>query len=103
MMQLEPDPENLQDYFRRALVRLAPGQGAWISQADPVHLKSDYSFPDFFLDPKWTSLASKLRVCETVATDAASKDAELFELQSNISTSIWGLALSIVLFNSGSN
>ncbi len=36
---------------------------------DLTNLASAYDFPSEFNDPKWTSMATKLRVVETIAPD----------------------------------
>ena len=77
IMQLEPDCEELCDYFARALRLLAPGPGNWISPADLSNLDWAFSFPMCFKDPRWTSLAAKLRVIDALARDCQAKAREL--------------------------
>lgn len=73
IMQLADDHPDLEDSFHKVLRRLAPGPGNWITPADATHLHSSYSFVCSFQDPRWTSLAAKLRVIATMAQDCDQK------------------------------
>ena len=73
VMQLEMDTPAVLDAFQAAMRRLLPGPGNWISYADITHLCSCYNFPATFSDPRWTSIAAKLRVVRSVATDCREK------------------------------
>lgn len=83
IMQLEPLPESIMDSFEKALRKLAPGPGSWASMADLCNLESAYKFRGEFRDPRWTALASKLRVVETVAKDCKQRRDELLQLQTD--------------------
>ena len=77
VMQLEPDAEHLTEIFEKALRKLASGPGCWASTGDLCNLQTAYMFPAEFVDPRWTSLAAKMRVMHTVAPDYADKSREM--------------------------
>jgi hypothetical protein len=81
LMQLEPDPPDLMARFESCLRRLAPGPGNWITAADLAHLQTAFRFPSSFRDPRWTSLATKLRVICEVAPDCQQKHQTLTRAQ----------------------
>ncbi|CAE8598073.1 unnamed protein product [Polarella glacialis] len=80
VMQLEPDPPDIMGYFDIAMRRLAPGPGNWLSRADAFHLRSAYGFPLEFEDPRWMSMACKMRVVRDVAPDCNDRRKELDEV-----------------------
>jgi hypothetical protein len=83
VMQLESCPEELDDYFLKAIRLLAPGPGNWISAADANNLQRYYGLPLPFADPRWTALAAKLRVIETIAPDGHERVRELETTHAN--------------------
>ena len=81
VLQLEPFDQEVNDHFAAVLRVLAPGPGNWITPADLTHMKAAFYFPCEYDDPKWTSLAAKLRVVERVVPDAAAMAQELAHLK----------------------
>ena len=81
VMQLEPLPTTMLDVFDAALRKLAPGPGMWATRADLCNLEAAYEFAGEFPDPRWTALASKLRVVYTMARDCSRFRHELLQCQ----------------------
>ena len=75
--QLELEPDYLMEAFQQALIKLAPGPGSWASRGDLCNLTGAYGFPMQFPDPRWTSMAAKLRVVSAVASDCRERRREL--------------------------
>ena len=74
--QLEPNPDNLLDDFEKALRKMMPGPGSWVSRGDLCNLKA-YGFPIEFPDPRWTAMAAKLRVVHQIASDCEQKHKDI--------------------------
>lgn len=58
--QLESEPPILMEVFERALIKLAPGPGLWVTKADLRLCGFSAEFPD----PHWTALAAKTAGCK---------------------------------------
>ena len=81
VMQLEPLSPTTWEAFESSLRRLAPGPGSWATVADLCNLETECHFKGEFPDPRWTALAAKLRVINTLAKDAKRFRDELLHLQ----------------------
>ena len=82
--------------FEKALRKLAPEPGMWVSRNDLCNLADAFGFHDQFPDPRWTSWAAKLRVVDSVAPDCQSKRKELSikEKRVELSGAGYGQAIS---------
>ena len=77
VLQREPEAPNSRATFCEALRSLWRCPGTWDTAGDLTNLAECFSFLLSFKDPRWSALASKLRVIETVAPDAAARSKEL--------------------------
>ena len=77
VMQLEPDHPDLMEHFDVVKRRLLPGPGNWVSRADAHNLQDIFKLPHCLPDPRWVSLACKLRIVRDIAPDCMERCAEL--------------------------
>ena len=83
LMPLEKDHEDSLTFFEQLLGKLAPGPGNRCIAGDLTNLKTPLSFPKQFRDPRWVSVAAKLRVAYFIAPDCEQREKDLNQVHAS--------------------